>query len=302
MDSHKNKTYLIGANQWIGYESLHLYSMEDEKGENPFKVVEFSSSVEVMQAFKKGLIQVAALTLDEAILLSYEVKDLSVFLILDVSAGGDAILSFDKKFKIYDLEKGKIGIELGGVGTYLLSRAAEIYKLNFERMQLIPIPYENQEKALLNGLVDFVVTFNPVKSNLIEKGSQVLFDSNSIPGEIVDVLVAQKDIINNNNKLFVNLSHKLQQTMAKISLKDHDVLNAISQRNHMPISVIESHINDIKIPIGKNNSTILKKIFETTIHKLEKSLKSKSQYYDLKTSSLSVDSSIIEKTFKMEKQ
>jgi len=302
IDSLNKKTIMIGANQWIGYESLHLYGLHDQKNEKMFKVVEFSSSVEVMQAFKKNLIQVAALTLDEAILLSHDIEDLTVFLILDVSAGGDAILTLSKNHKIKDLEKGKVGLETGSVGTYLLFRAAELFHLDMNKMKLISIPFENQEKALLNGHVDFLVTFNPVKSKLMEKGSQVLFDSNSIPGEIVDVLVARKSVINENKKLFIDLSYDLQQTMVKISLRDHDILNTISMRNHLPLKVIEGHINDIKIPIGKNNSTILKRIFESTIHKLEKAIKNNSQYYDAKNSNLNVDFSIVENTFKLEQQ
>jgi len=41
--------------------------------------------------------------------------------------------------------------------------------------------------------VDAIVTFEPVKSELLSSGANILFDSHQIPGRIVDVLVVRKN-------------------------------------------------------------------------------------------------------------
>lgn len=302
LDFFKTKNILVGANQWIGYESLHLYELNKRDNSKSFKIVEFPNSTKVIQAFKKGLIDIAALTLDEALILSQNVEDLVVFLVLDVSAGGDAIITLNDKLGIKDLENHKVGLELGAVGSYLISRAVELFKLDFQKIKTVAISNDNQESAILNNKVDFIITFNPVKNKLISLGGKVVFDSNSIPGEIVDILVTRKETIMKSHRQLINFTIELQKSMEKISLKDNSTLKIISNRTHVPISVVEDHIKDIQIPIGKDNLVILKRIFEVNIHKLEKVLQRSFNYPERKKSKLHVDFSIINESFKMERR
>ncbi|MDP2418003.1 MAG: hypothetical protein U1D25_03575 [Hydrogenophaga sp.] len=82
----------IAVHPWVGYEPLVL---AQEMGTLPpaMRVVELASSNETLRAFRNGLIEVAALTLDEALRLADEGEALHIVAALSDSAGADAVLS-----------------------------------------------------------------------------------------------------------------------------------------------------------------------------------------------------------------
>lgn len=49
-------------------------------------------------------------------------------------------------------------------------------------------------QALRNGQVDAVVTFEPVRSQLLADGARLLFSSAAVPGLIIDVLAVRPDL------------------------------------------------------------------------------------------------------------
>ena len=74
----------------------------------------------------------------------------------------------------------------------MLSRAMDFSDQNGSRgLQIVPMTHDRHFEAYNRGDVDAVVTFEPVKSQLLRAGAHVLFDSSMIPGEIIDVLVAK---------------------------------------------------------------------------------------------------------------
>jgi NitT/TauT family transport system substrate-binding protein len=83
----------VGSNQWPGYEPLHLAEKLDLHDGYPIKLVELTSATDVMNAFKYGQLDVAALTLDEVLLLAEDVSDLIVFLVMDISNGADKLIA-----------------------------------------------------------------------------------------------------------------------------------------------------------------------------------------------------------------
>ena len=81
----------IAVNPWVGYEPLVL---AQETGTLPpaMRVVELASNTETKRAFRNGLIELAALTLDEALRLADEGEALHIVAVLSDSAGADAVL------------------------------------------------------------------------------------------------------------------------------------------------------------------------------------------------------------------
>ncbi len=60
---------------------------------------------------------------------------------------------------------------------------------------VVPIEAGSHVDAYLQGRVDALVTFEPMRSILLDRGARVLFDSTQIPGEIVDVLAVREDFL-----------------------------------------------------------------------------------------------------------
>lgn len=184
-------TLRIGTGVWPGYEPLYLARQLGYLDSNRIRLIEYTSTSQVLKAYRNGLIDAAAVTLDEAISLQAAGENVRVVLVMDVSDGADALVARADIQRLEDLEGQRIGVEHSAVGAYLISRIIEKAELDQNQLQIVPLQVNRHLRAFLDGEVDAVVTFEPVRSRLLESGGQVLFDSSQIPGEIVDVLIVR---------------------------------------------------------------------------------------------------------------
>lgn len=183
---------LVGTNVWPGYEPLFLARELEYFADSDIRLVEYTSATEVIRGFRNETIGVAALTLDEVMLLWQDDIRARVILVMDVSHGADAILSKPELKSLRDLRGKRVGIESSASGAYVISRALSTAQMSVRDITVIPLEVDEHEKAFNNGEIDAVVTFEPVRSLLLSAGARQLFDSTQIPGEIVGVLVASE--------------------------------------------------------------------------------------------------------------
>ncbi|MBA4260724.1 MAG: ABC transporter, partial [Comamonadaceae bacterium] len=84
---------MVGLNAWVGYDplvlarDLHLLDVQQ------VKLVELASSSETLRHFRNGLIDAAALTLDETLRLADAAQDVRLVAVLSVSAGADVVMT-----------------------------------------------------------------------------------------------------------------------------------------------------------------------------------------------------------------
>lgn len=184
---------LVGTNVWLGYEPLFMARDLGFFPDQEVRLLEFTSNTDSIHALRQGTLDAAALTLDEALLLARDNIDFQVVLVMDFSHGADVILAQPEITDFRDLKGRKIGVENTAVGAYMLVRALETHGLSATDITPVPLEVFEHEKAFAAGSVDAVVTFEPVRSKLLAKGAQQLFDSSKIPHEIVDVLIVRRD-------------------------------------------------------------------------------------------------------------
>jgi len=185
---------LVGTNVWPGYEPLYLARNLGLFGAAEIKLVELTSATEVMRAFENGQLDLAALTLDEALRLAVRGVPLDVVMALDFSAGADALMSRPSADSIAALSGKRIGVETTATGALMLARALESAGMRSADVTVVPLAIYEHVKAYSEGRIDAIVTFEPVRTELLALGARELFSSREIAGEIVDVLVAQKDL------------------------------------------------------------------------------------------------------------
>lgn len=205
----------IAVNPWVGYEPLVL---AQETGTLPpaMRVVELASNTESKRAFRNGLIQLAALTLDEALRLADEGEALHIVAVLSDSAGADAVLARadvatrlkrtasappaatpapnrprQPAVQAASHQRLRIGLERTALGELMLAHWLAHQRLSLAEVQPIHIEAADHEAALSNREVDVLVTFEPMKTRLEQRGAVNLLDTRSLPGEVVDVLVAR---------------------------------------------------------------------------------------------------------------
>lgn len=186
---------LLGTNIWPGYEPFYLARELGLLPDKAIRLAEFSSTSEVMRAFQNGSIQLAATTLDEAILLAEKEVPFQVILVADVSQGGDCILARPEFPDLHALKGKRIGVERSALGAYVLHRALELRQLKQADFTLISVNADRHQEAYLKGFVEAVVTFEPSRSQLMAQGAKEVFSSNEIPGEVIDILIADPAVL-----------------------------------------------------------------------------------------------------------
>jgi len=196
----------IGSNIWPGYEPLYLArSLGWLKGSN-VRLNEYNSSTDVMRALRDGSIEAGTLTLDEVLTLADDGVHLRIVLLMDVSHGADAVIARSGVHAPVDLRGRKIGVESSALGAYMLSRMLEKSGLTLADVHVLALPLAQHEAAFAAGKIDAVVSFEPVKSRLVARGGQVIFDSSQISGEIIDVLVVRESFLAGHPDAFRQLT------------------------------------------------------------------------------------------------
>ncbi len=192
---HHSKVLRLGTNVWLGYEPLYLAQELGYFQNKQIHLSEYASTTQVLRAYRNNAIDAAALTLDEVLQLVDQGYSPKIVLVTDFSNGADAIIATADVHHFKDLQGRRIGVENSALGAFFISRALTENGMKKEQIKLVPLEINEQEQAFNSKQVDAVVTFDPVRSQLLERGAKSLFDSSMIAGEIVDVLVVKDTVL-----------------------------------------------------------------------------------------------------------
>ncbi|MDX2471709.1 MAG: ABC transporter substrate-binding protein [SAR324 cluster bacterium] len=247
----------VGTNIWIGYEPLYLAQKLGYFQGSAIELVQFSNSTQVLHAYKTGQIQVAALTLDEVLMLQSLPDKPRVILIVDFSNGADSIVGQPEFKNLKSVSNKRIGVENTAMGGFFLSRAFATSGLNLDKITIVPLSLGEHEKAFAENRVDAVVTFDPTKSNLIKNGGVELFNSSQIPGEIIDSLVASDKITETRKKDLQRLLIGWEEAVELIHNSPEKALAVISERLKMPPTALAESYKGIQLVDLRQNIKLM---------------------------------------------
>lgn len=220
----------IGTNIWPGYEPLYLAREYGLLHKQQIHLVEYTSASQVMNAFRNGIIDSAALTLDEVLSLQSEGLDPKIVLVMDISTGGDAILAGPDTQDFKQLKGKRVGVENTALGSYFLNRALQLNGMTEQDINIVPIELHQHIPYFNDNRIDAVVTFEPARTKLTQQGARVLFDSSMIPNEIVDVLVINPDSYKEHRHQLEHLIAAWYQATALVKAEDTKALEIINRR------------------------------------------------------------------------
>jgi len=231
----------VGTNVWPGYEPLYLARNLGYYNDS-IRLVEYSSATEVLRAIRNKLIDVAALTLDEVLLLRQSGVDVRIVLVTDISNGGDVIVARPGIESLADLKGRKVGVESTALGAYVLTRALQKVGLTPADVQVVPIEVASHYMAYTDNVMDAVVTFEPVRSQLLRDGAHLVFDSSQIPGEIVDVMVVREEVLAGKEEQIQGLISGWFKALTYLSVNPNDASKRMTGRlNLSPEEVLASY-------------------------------------------------------------
>ena len=192
----------LAVNHWPGYEFLFLAKEKGyfEKEGVRVQLVEFTSLPDVLEAYQSGDVDGMTCTMVETVLAAEQAqRQPQVILVADYSNGGDVILARPPIGHPGHLARRHVACESNHLGGYLLHRALNQHNLELEDVTIHNIDQAAMERAFRQGEVDALVTYPPVSTHLLrDTDATIIFSSSDIPREILDVVVADKTVINKN--------------------------------------------------------------------------------------------------------
>ena len=260
----------LGTNLWPGYEPLYLAREHGLLSEDKIILVELLSASEVMRAFRNGAIDAAALTLDEVInLRSIGLKPVIVQ-VADISDGADVIMARPELTSVDDLRGRRVGVEATALGAYMLSRALGQHQMSPADVEVVRLEVNEHREAYLRGDVDAVVTFEPVRQQLLESGAVQLFDSSMIPGEIVDVLVVREALLDTHHQQVQHLIQAWQGSLNLIHSTPREMAGQMAQRLKLtPDEVLRSQV-DMELPGWQRSRELMSEATPLLLRQAEK--------------------------------
>jgi NitT/TauT family transport system substrate-binding protein len=267
---HKPTTPLrVGANIWPGYEPLYLARSLGYYDGRLIKLITFPSTSDVIRAYRSGAINVAAVTLDEALQIAETLPEQRIVLICDFSQGADVILAQPQFSTMQQLRGRRIGVEQTALGAYMLARALEISGMKPQEVKVVPLPLEEHEAAYNAGLVDAVVTFEPRRSRLLAAGAHPVFDSRQLPGEIVDVLLIHPELISTAGDTLRTLIDGWFRALTYLQEQPQDAARRIAPRQHLTAAQFLLSLQGLALPDRSTNVIWLGR----SAHNLDETLK-----------------------------
>lgn len=195
----------IGLNAWPGYEFLSLAHTKGFFAEQGVKteLVEFSSLADARRAMEKNQIDVLGTTMFELVLARHNSEaQLRAFYVVDYSNGGDLVIGAPGVAGMADLRGKKVGVEVGSVSLYALMRGLSLSGLALADVGIVSVAQETMASEFGAGAYAAAVTYHPFSLKMLEvAGARVIFSSQEIPGEIVDVLAASNGFLEQHPKL-----------------------------------------------------------------------------------------------------
>lgn len=170
----------------------------DKYGIN-IEVTQFNDYVESMNQYTAGAFDAVTLTnMDGLSIPAAGGVDTTAVIVGDFSNGNDALILKDKD-KLEDVKGQNVNLVEFSVSHYLLARALESIGSSERDVKVVNTSDADMVAAYQTPDVTAVVTWNPLVSSILEDASaKKVFDSAQIPGEIIDLMVANTDVLKDN--------------------------------------------------------------------------------------------------------
>lgn len=247
----------LGTNVWPGYEPLYLARELGELSEDKVRLIEYPSASEVIRAFRNKVLDAASLTLDEILLLVQNQIPVKVVLVHDISDGADVIVAKPDIDSMQALRGRRIAVESSALGAYVLTRALELNGLKLSDITPHSLDVNHHANAYLSGQVDAAVTFEPVRTQLINNGAVEIFNSRQIPGEVVDVLVVHEDAFNRHQATLKYLIDAWFKGLDHLATQPDQAADIIARRQQLSRSDVLASYNGLKLPTRSENVEML---------------------------------------------
>ncbi len=186
----------VGWMPW-GYAADHgIVDKWADKYGISIEVTQFNDYVESMNQYTAGAYDAVTLTnMDGLSIPAAGGVDTTVVVIGDFSSGNDAVILKDAT-ELAAIAGQTVNLVEFSVSHYLLARALDSVGLTERDVRVVNTADPDMVGAFQTADVSALVTWNPMVSEILAlPNATSVFDSSQIPGEIIDMMVANTDVL-----------------------------------------------------------------------------------------------------------
>jgi len=190
------------------------------------EVTQINDYVESINQYTSGGFDACVMTnMDALTIPAASGVDSTALIVGDFSNGNDAVILKNKK-SLKDIKGQKVNLVELSVSHYLLARGLESVGLAEKDIKVINTSDADMVAVYGTKDVSAVTTWNPLVSEIMGMpGSNKVFDSSQIPGEIIDLMVVNTKTLKDNPKLGKALTGAWYEIMAVMSGTDEKAID-----------------------------------------------------------------------------
>ncbi|MDP5254130.1 MULTISPECIES: putative urea ABC transporter substrate-binding protein [unclassified Vibrio] len=195
-------------------------------------LIQVNDYVESINQYTAGQFDATVMTnMDALTIPAASGVDSTALIVGDFSDGNDGVVVKGNDKSLSDLKGQSINLVELSVSHYLLARGLQSVGMSERDVKVVNTSDADLVAAFSTDDVTTAVTWNPLLSEIkSQPNTSLVFDSSKIPGEIIDLMVANTQTLNDNPALGKALTGAWYETMALMSKDD---ANADEAKTHM---------------------------------------------------------------------
>jgi NitT/TauT family transport system substrate-binding protein len=237
----------IAAGPFPGYEPLYLARDLGLLDPDQIRLVEYAPGSQSLRAYRNGVVDGLALTLDETLILARQGYSPRVVAVLGFSRGVDTLIARPEITSLSDLRGRRVGVESAALGAYFLGRVLYFAGIGRNEVEVVPMEPAEHRRAFRDGRVDALITYNVSAEDLDELGAVKLFDSSLIPGEIVYVLVVREEALHRSPQAVALLLQGWAGALEYLDREPQDAMARMAPRAGMTPAQFRHAFNGVEL-------------------------------------------------------
>lgn len=246
----------LGSIVFPTYEYAFLARELGWLDERQVRLVELPANTYSLRALAAEQLDACQLTLDEVVTARAAGIDLAVLLVLDISAGADAVYAH-QPIALAELRGKRIAVETGASGALMLDGLLQAAGLEPSAVRPVPMTLDRSIEVFRNGDADLVVTAQPWSTRIEAEGGVRVFDSRALPNLIVDVLAVRRERLDTHAAVLRTLVSALLEARQHQVAHPEDAARRMAARLQLAPADVPEVFTGLRIPGLAENRALL---------------------------------------------
>lgn len=217
----------VGWMPWGYGEDAGIVKKWADKYDIEINVVQINDYIESINQYTAGQYDGCVMTnMDALTIPAAGGVDSTALIVGDFSDGNDGVV-LKGESELSAIEGQRVNLVELSVSHYMLARGLETVGLSERDLTVVNTSDADLVSAYSSSDVTAVATWNPLLSEILKTpDSNLVFDSSQIPGEIIDLMVVNTEVLEANPKLGKALTGAWYEIMEKMQ-GDSDEAKAV---------------------------------------------------------------------------